>query len=199
MGITLASGQPARARLEGRPPRVGIGSGAIDQPAHESRRRFEPGWSRAGPRRCRLATTCWRCSSFIATRAYAKIAKPWPPWKRSLDHWHRCWRGPPERERAEELSRQQEILLGSVADGICGVDRNGLVRFANPAAARLLGAAAAKPDRQAGSPAGAWFGSGDKKCAEDCPLRRASGNANRSFGEERSSAATAQGSRRSFS
>ena len=41
--------------------------------------------------------------------------------------------------RAEELSRQQEILLDSVADGICGVDENGCVRFANPAAARLLG------------------------------------------------------------
>jgi signal transduction histidine kinase len=37
--------------------------------------------------------------------------------------------------------RQQEILLDSVADGICGVDRHGLVSFANPAAARLLGAA----------------------------------------------------------
>ncbi len=48
-----------------------------------------------------------------------------------------------ERERAEELSRQQKILLHSVADGICGVDRNGLVRFANPAATRLLGAPAA--------------------------------------------------------
>ena len=45
-----------------------------------------------------------------------------------------------ERERAEELSRQQEILLGSVADGICGIDRYGLVRFSIPAAARLLGA-----------------------------------------------------------
>jgi hypothetical protein len=30
-----------------------------------------------------------------------------------------------ERGRAEELYRQQEILLDSVADGICGVDRHG--------------------------------------------------------------------------
>jgi len=43
-----------------------------------------------------------------------------------------------ERGRAEELSRQQEILLDSVADGICGVDRRGLVSFVNPAAARML-------------------------------------------------------------
>ena len=35
-----------------------------------------------------------------------------------------------ERGRAEELSRQQEILLDSVADGICGLDRNG--RVASP-------------------------------------------------------------------
>ncbi len=54
----------------------------------------------------------------------------------------------PDREfdyvnRAGELYRQQEILLNSVADGICGVDRHGLVSFANPAAGRLLGAPAA--------------------------------------------------------
>lgn len=48
-----------------------------------------------------------------------------------------------EHGRAEELYRQQEILLDSVADGICGVDRQGLVSFANPAAARLLGSAPA--------------------------------------------------------
>ena len=49
-----------------------------------------------------------------------------------------------EQGRAEELYRQQEILLDSVADGICGVDRNGMVSFANPAAARLLGASASR-------------------------------------------------------
>jgi PAS domain S-box-containing protein len=47
-----------------------------------------------------------------------------------------------ERSRAEKLYRQQEILLDSVADGICGLDHNGLVSFANPAAARMLGAEA---------------------------------------------------------
>ena len=66
-----------------------------------------------------------------------------------------------ERERAEELSRQQEILLGSVADGICGVDRNGLVRFANPAAGRLLGARPASlrllPSRAQSRPARSGF------------------------------------------
>ena len=84
-----------------------------------------------------------------------------------------------ERERAEELSRQQEILLGSVADGICGVDRNGLVRFANPAAARLLGA---RPANLIGKPVHQLVHGAappDKKCAEDCPLRRAQGSASR--------------------
>jgi len=50
----------------------------------------------------------------------------------------RCWRAA-RAGRAEELYRQQEILLDSVADGICGVDRHGHISFANPAAARLLG------------------------------------------------------------
>jgi len=47
--------------------------------------------------------------------------------------------GSHERDRAEKLYRQQEILLDSVADGICGLDRNGNVSFANQAAARMLG------------------------------------------------------------
>jgi PAS domain S-box-containing protein len=78
-----------------------------------------------------------------------------------------------ERGRAEELYRQQEILLDSVADGICGVDRHGLVSFANPAAARLLGSSVpsliGKPahDLLHGSaPPG-------QRCASDCTLRRA--------------------------
>ena len=44
-----------------------------------------------------------------------------------------------EKDRAEDLARQQQILLNSVADGICGIDRQGNVTFANPAAVRLLG------------------------------------------------------------
>jgi PAS domain S-box-containing protein len=88
-----------------------------------------------------------------------------------------------ERERAEELSRQQEILLGSVADGICGVDRNGLVRFANPAAARLLGA---RPANLIGKPVHQLVhgaAPADKKCGEDCALRRASGQRKSIAGE----------------
>ena len=88
-----------------------------------------------------------------------------------------------ERERAEELSRQQEILLGSVADGICGVDRNGLVRFANPAAGRLLGA---RPASLIGKPVHQLvhgWAPPDRQCDEDCPLRRPAGQRKSSGGE----------------
>ena len=89
-----------------------------------------------------------------------------------------------ERERAEELSRQQKILLHSVADGICGVDRNGLVRFANPAATRLLGAPAAslidKPVHEL------VHGSApdSKKCGPGCALLRASNSRIPATGED---------------
>ena len=48
-----------------------------------------------------------------------------------------------ERKRAEHqlerVSRQQEVILQSAAEGILGVDHLGAVSFANPAAAELLG------------------------------------------------------------
>lgn len=47
------------------------------------------------------------------------------------------------RKRTEEalkrLSRENQIILDSVADGICGLDLRGNVTFENPAAARILG------------------------------------------------------------
>jgi PAS domain S-box-containing protein len=78
-----------------------------------------------------------------------------------------------ERGRAEELSRQQEILLNSVADGIFGVDRHGLVSFANPAAARLLGSASASLTGKAVHELLHGPATPSRQCAEDCPLRRA--------------------------
>ena len=89
-----------------------------------------------------------------------------------------------EHGRAEELYRQQEILLDSVADGICGVDRLGLVSFANPAAARLLGASA---QSLTGMPVHELLhGSApfSRQCAEDCALRRAAVRHIASAGEE---------------
>src|SRR3546814_7851158 len=47
-----------------------------------------------------------------------------------------------ETRRAEqalaEMHQRNELILGAAADGIVGVDADGLVTFANPAAVRLL-------------------------------------------------------------
>jgi PAS domain S-box-containing protein len=89
-----------------------------------------------------------------------------------------------EQGRAEELYRQQEILLDSVADGICGVDQHGLVSFANPAAARLLAAPSSsltgKPVHELlHGPAGLT-----SQCGADCPLRRFNGDHMAESGED---------------
>jgi len=89
-----------------------------------------------------------------------------------------------ERGRAEALYRQQEILLDSVADGICGVDRKGLISFANPAAARLLGAEAASLVGRAVHDLMHGAAPLNRICSEDCPLRRASGRQKAAAGED---------------
>jgi PAS domain S-box-containing protein len=46
------------------------------------------------------------------------------------------------RERTHEvrkLQRQSELILNSAGEGICGLDANGRITFANPAAAKLTG------------------------------------------------------------
>ncbi len=80
-----------------------------------------------------------------------------------------------EQGWAEKLYRQQEILLNSVADGICGLDSSGLISFANPAAVNMLGASTSSLTGQpvhallhGSAPAGS-------QCGEDCPLLRATG------------------------
>lgn len=45
-----------------------------------------------------------------------------------------------QESRLEELNRQKESILNSVADGIFGTDSNGRIVFVNPAAADMLGA-----------------------------------------------------------
>ena len=78
-----------------------------------------------------------------------------------------------ERGRAEELYRQQEILLDSVADGICGMDRYGLVSFVNPAAGRLLGAPAANLTGKQVHELLHGFARANQRCGNDCALRKA--------------------------
>jgi PAS domain S-box-containing protein len=89
-----------------------------------------------------------------------------------------------ERERAEELSRQQKILLHSVADGICGVDHNGLVRFANPAASRLLGAPPSSLIGKQVHDLVHGAAPDGKRCDEDCALKRAAQSRVPSTGED---------------
>jgi PAS domain S-box-containing protein len=89
-----------------------------------------------------------------------------------------------ERERAEELSRQQKILLHSVADGICGVDRNGLIRFANPAATRLLGAPVASLIGKQVHELVHGSAPASRKCKDDCALLRAAAGRVPSTGED---------------
>jgi PAS domain S-box-containing protein len=78
-----------------------------------------------------------------------------------------------ERGWAEKLYRQQEILLNSVADGICGLDRDGLVSFANPAASSMLGVAATSLPGRAVHDLLHGCAPEDSRCGEDCALLRA--------------------------
>jgi PAS domain S-box-containing protein len=89
-----------------------------------------------------------------------------------------------EHGRAQELYRQREILLDSVADGIFGLDRRGMVSFANPAAARLLGATAGNLTGKAVHEL--LHGRSEKgpRCQEDCPLERATGHQMPAAGED---------------
>jgi PAS domain S-box-containing protein len=80
-----------------------------------------------------------------------------------------------ERNWADKLYRQQEILLNSVADGICGLDRTGLVSFANPAAAALLGTSAASIAGKAVHDLLHGFAPEGSRCDEDCVLLRGTG------------------------
>jgi PAS domain S-box-containing protein len=76
-----------------------------------------------------------------------------------------------------------QILLDSVADGICGLDRHGMVNFVNPAASRLLAATASsltgKPLHEllhGAAPSG-------QQCAENCLLRCAANSGTPTVGE----------------
>jgi PAS domain S-box-containing protein len=77
-----------------------------------------------------------------------------------------------ERGRAEELNRRQEVLLDSVADGICGLDQNGQISFANPAAARMLGTDVSALTGRSIHQVLHGSAPKDRPCGEDCMLRR---------------------------
>jgi PAS domain S-box-containing protein len=88
-----------------------------------------------------------------------------------------------QREWAEESSSILEILLQSLAEGICGLDEDGRVNFANPTAARLLGLPAIM---LAGKPLDELLhgaAPAKQQCGEDCPLRRATAKSRGESGE----------------
>ncbi len=89
-----------------------------------------------------------------------------------------------EHGRADELNRQQEVLLDSVSDGICGLDHHGKVTFANPAAARLLRTPA---DALIGRPVHEILHCpvpSGRNCDEDCPLRHSAATPCSKSGED---------------
>jgi PAS domain S-box-containing protein len=43
------------------------------------------------------------------------------------------------QQKYEQLIRQNELILNSAGEGICGLDRQGNITFVNPAAARMIG------------------------------------------------------------
>jgi PAS domain S-box-containing protein len=92
--------------------------------------------------------------------------------------------GTQEHGHADDLRRQQEILLDAVTDGICGLDRDGNVRFANPAAGRLLGA---PPEALVGKPLHELLhgaAAPERVCSQQCPLRKAAERPASASGEE---------------
>ena len=173
MGLTLASGAelPGRAWKDGRPAWIADLISAPVSPRIQAALRQEmvSGWAvpvRVGNRV--LAVLEFYCHYCLREDSEAMAAI-----ETAAASLGQMLARSQERGRADELYRQQEILLDSVADGICGLDHQGLVSFANPAAARLLGAAAAsltgKPIHDllhGAAPA-------NRKCGEDCPLLRA--------------------------
>ncbi len=49
------------------------------------------------------------------------------------------------RQAVERLRRQQGLILEAASEGICGIDSDGMIVFANPSARRLFGLAADDP------------------------------------------------------
>ena len=90
-----------------------------------------------------------------------------------------------ERGRAEELSRQQEILLDAVADGICGVDRQGKVTLCQSRGGAAAGRAGRCADRPAGARSVAWRCAGRSRLRRRLPAATRRGSSNRrAAGEE---------------
>jgi len=89
-----------------------------------------------------------------------------------------------KRVRAEELYHLQEILLDSVADGICGLDRQGQVSFANPAAAHMLSTHVLALNGKSVHDLLHGAAPPGKQCGADCLLKRNASLPRATAGEE---------------
>ena len=74
-----------------------------------------------------------------------------------------------QESRVEELNRQKEFILNSVADGIFGANPESGVDFVNPAAAAMLGAV---PSDLIGQSIHALVHAAADDCGDQCRLRR---------------------------
>jgi PAS domain S-box-containing protein len=79
----------------------------------------------------------------------------------------------PARERLEELSLRQQILLEAVTEGACSVDAQGRVLFASPGAARLLRLAPAEITGRQVHDLLHGAAPEEARCGEDCALKQA--------------------------
>jgi PAS domain S-box-containing protein len=78
-----------------------------------------------------------------------------------------------QESRLEELNRQKESILNSVADGIFGTDSAGRIVFVNPAAASMLGAHAFDLIGRTVHSVVHEERSGREKCSDQCRTGRA--------------------------
>jgi PAS domain S-box-containing protein len=184
MGLTMAGGVelPGRAWKEGRAVWIADLRSAAASPRLQSALRQEmvSGW--AVP--VRVGNSVLAVLEFYCHYSHREDKEAMAAIETAAASLGQMLASSQERGRAEDLYRQQEILLDSVADGICGVDRNGLVSFANPAAARLLGASASSLTGRMVHDLLHGSAPAKHQCAEDCLLRRATGRQAAAAGED---------------
>jgi PAS domain S-box-containing protein len=184
MALTLPSGSnlPGRAWKDGRPVWIDALASEPESPRIQSalRQQMVSGWAvpvRVGSKV--LAVLEFYCSFRLREDRETMAAV-----ETAAASLGQMLAGSQERGRSEELTRRQEVLLNSVADGICGVDRGGKVTFANPAAARLLGA---EVSALTGKPVHELLHGGaptNRSCGDDCQLRGASAGQKAMAGED---------------
>ena len=79
-----------------------------------------------------------------------------------------------QREELESLHQQNELILNSAGEGICGLDARGVVTFANPAAAYMLGREVEELIGEAHQVALRHMGTDGTPCSEGaCPIQAA--------------------------